>query len=99
MELIEREDLSRILARGSASAASHLRGTGLPLAEAVTIAKQIADALEAAHQLGIVHRDLKPASVLTRTAEEGRRCLRAAAHPAHRSRAARAAACPRSIGR
>ena len=56
MELVEGEDLSRRIARGA-----------LPLDEALPIAKQIAEALEAAHEQSIIHRDLKPANVkLTR---------------------------------
>ena len=55
MELVEGEDLSAHIARG-------------PLAwpEARTIARQIADALEAAHENGIVHRDLKPQNIKVR---------------------------------
>src|SRR6266849_2506648 len=52
MELVEGEDLSQRIARGA-----------LPLDEALPIAKQIAEALEAAHEQGIIHRDLKPANI------------------------------------
>ncbi len=55
MELVEGEDLSAVIERGA-----------IPLADALAIARQIADALEAAHDVGIVHRDLKPANVKVR---------------------------------
>ena len=55
MEFVEGEDLAERLARGA-----------IPLDDAIPIAKQIADALECAHEQGIVHRDLKPANVKVR---------------------------------
>ena len=55
MELVEGDDLSALIARGP-----------LPVGEALPIARQIAEALEVAHEQGIVHRDLKPANVKVR---------------------------------
>ncbi len=55
MELVEGEDLSQRIARGA-----------IPVDEALPIATQIAEALEAAHQQGIIHRDLKPANIKVR---------------------------------
>ena len=55
LELVEGDTLADRIARGP-----------LPLDEALPIAQQIADALEAAHEQGIVHRDLKPANIKVR---------------------------------
>jgi serine/threonine protein kinase/Tol biopolymer transport system component len=52
MELVEGEDLSAVIARGPIS-----------LSDALPISRQIAEALEAAHEQGIIHRDLKPANI------------------------------------
>jgi serine/threonine-protein kinase len=56
MELVEGEDLAQRLTRGA-----------IPIDEALPIAKQIAEALEAAHEQGIIHRDLKPANIKVRS--------------------------------
>jgi len=52
LELVEGETLSSVIARGPVA-----------LTDALAIARQIADALEAAHDKGIVHRDLKPDNI------------------------------------
>src|SRR5215469_170758 len=52
MELVEGPTLADRIKQGA-----------IPLNEALAIAHQIADALEAAHEKGIVHRDLKPANI------------------------------------
>ena len=55
MELVEGPTLADRIAQGP-----------IALAEALPIAKQIAEALEAAHEHGIIHRDLKPANIKVR---------------------------------
>jgi serine/threonine-protein kinase len=52
MELVEGPTLADRIKQGA-----------IPLDEALNIARQIADALEAAHEKGIIHRDLKPANI------------------------------------
>jgi len=52
MELVEGETLADKVKRGP-----------IPIDDAVDIAKQMTDALEAAHERGIIHRDLKPANI------------------------------------
>jgi serine/threonine protein kinase/Flp pilus assembly protein TadD len=61
LELVEGPTLAELLKdRGRATAD---RPSGLPLAEALRFARQVAEALDATHERGIVHRDLKPANV------------------------------------
>lgn len=55
LELVEGETLADRIAKGA-----------IPLDEALPIGKQIAEALEAAHEQGIIHRDLKPANIKLR---------------------------------
>ena len=55
MELVDGEDLAQRLTRGP-----------IPIDEALPLAEQIAEALEAAHEQGIIHRDLKPANIKVR---------------------------------
>ena len=52
MELLEGESLEKILARGP-----------VPVARAITLGIEVADALDAAHKKGIIHRDIKPANI------------------------------------
>ncbi|TDI12091.1 MAG: serine/threonine-protein kinase, partial [Acidobacteria bacterium] len=52
MELVPGEDLAERLARGA-----------LSVEDAIDVARQVAEALEAAHEQGVVHRDLKPANI------------------------------------
>jgi len=55
MELVEGQGLDERISRGP-----------IPIDEAMEVARQIAEALEAAHEAGIVHRDLKPANVMVK---------------------------------
>ncbi len=55
MELVEGPTLADRIAQGA-----------IPVDEALPIAKQIAEALEAAHEQGVIHRDLKPANIKLR---------------------------------
>jgi eukaryotic-like serine/threonine-protein kinase len=55
MELVEGPTLADRIAQGP-----------IPVSEAIPLARQIADALEAAHEQGIIHRDLKPANIKVR---------------------------------
>ena len=62
MEYVDGEPLSRILDREKS----------LPPHRALDIARQVADGLGAAHELGIIHRDLKPDNIMVGTSRSGR---------------------------
>jgi serine/threonine protein kinase len=76
LELVEGPTLADRIAQGSGSNVGRALsgppkppdpiGSSLPLEEALPIARQIAEALEAAHEHGIIHRDLKPANIKVR---------------------------------
>jgi eukaryotic-like serine/threonine-protein kinase len=55
MELVDGDDLGARISRGR-----------LPVEEALGIARQIAEAIEAAHEQGVIHRDLKPSNIKVR---------------------------------
>src|SRR5438270_6572668 len=55
LELVDGDTLADVIARGP-----------LPVSDALPIARQIAEALEAAHEKGVVHRDVKPANIKVR---------------------------------
>ena len=55
LELVEGPTLADLIAKGP-----------IPVDEALPIARQIAEALEAAHEAGVIHRDLKPANIKLR---------------------------------
>jgi len=60
LELVDGQTLADKLADG---ARQRSQGPGLPVREALSIARQIAEALDIAHEKGIIHRDLKPGNI------------------------------------
>jgi serine/threonine-protein kinase len=66
MELIRGESLQELLAREEA----------LPLVDCINIVRQVAGALQAAHDIGVVHRDLKPGNIMLTTDRDGGRVVK-----------------------
>ena len=60
LELVDGQTLAETLADASRQRS---QGPGLPMRDALSIARQIAEALDVAHEKGIIHRDLKPANI------------------------------------
>ncbi len=63
MELVDGPTLADLIARAAAAGGPRRGSSVLPMADVLSIARQIADALEAAHEHDLVHRDLKPGNV------------------------------------
>jgi len=66
LEFVDGPSLAERIARGAAHRQAGSADAPIPIDETLSIALQIADALEAAHEQGIIHRDLKPSNIKLR---------------------------------